>query len=202
MQMRRKKPVLTLTQRYGAWRSQEMELFEDKVRLVYRSGANRSTRTVPLEWIDRNESVVRLYPAWARGGVVCALLCAAAAGAAGLQWSTPWLEAAAGLAALALVLAVLQKVRSYEATYFYNSFTGEFQFALVNTNPDRETVFKFLDTLKSQSKKKRERAEMESEMPSVASEIHHLARLRETDVISEDEFTRKKEDLIEGLLRE
>ena len=43
---------------------------------------------------------------------------------------------------------------------------------------------------------------MESEMPSIASEIHHLGRLHETDVISEDEFTRKKEELIEGLLRE
>lgn len=197
-----KKTILTLDQRYGPWREQHLELFEDEIRLVYRSGANRSSRTVPVDWIDRNESEAVLHPGWTTPLFVAALLAAGGFLAAGLERGVPWTALSAASSALAALVAALHVVRARPAVYFYHAFTGEFLFALLREVPGREEVAGFVAALQEQGRRKLERAKMEAELPSVAAEIHHLARLREKRVISDDEFRAKKDELIEDLLRE
>lgn len=197
-----KKPIRTIQQKYAAWRSQELGLYDDEIRLVYRSGANRSSRTVPLEWIDRNESEARLYPGWARAGVFWCGLALVAAVAAGLEWGAPWFAVGVAFAVGAVLFAVARGAFARDAIYFYNAFSGEFLFALLVDQPDRETVAGFLAAIQEQLARRQEQAKMESELPSVAAEISHLARLREKSVITQDEFSAKKTELIEDLLRE
>ena len=197
-----KRLLRSLTQRYGFWRRQYLELYEDEIKLVFRSGANRSSRTIPLEWIDPNDSGARLYPQWARVGMIATAIAAGAALAAVLQWGGAWLGVLGGLGGIFFLLAVLYVLWSYEAVYFYNSFNGEFLFAMVRDRPKPDEVDAFMKTMRESMERKKERAKMESEIPSVATEIHHLAELQKKDVISDDEFLRKKEELIEDLLRD
>ncbi len=197
-----KKVIRSLNQRYGLMRRQSLALYDEEIKLVFRSGANRSSRTIPLEWIDQNDSEARLYPAWVRWATGITLIAAGAVLAAGLQWGGPWFVVLAGLGGVFLLLAAMFVFRAYDAIYFYNSYNGEFLFAVVKDRPSSEDVGEFMKAMREGMERKKDRAKMESEMPSIATEIHHLAELSRKEIISKEEYLRKKEDLIEDLLRD
>jgi hypothetical protein len=139
---------------------------------------------------------------WTRVVILISMLAMGALLAAGLQWGATWLTALPALAVAAGAVLIVHGRSGYDAIYYYNTFSGEFLFALIRNEPDPEEVKDFIDRMRKAVKKKKERAKMESEVPSAATELHHLARLKEKEIITDDEYRQKKRDLIEDLLRD
>jgi hypothetical protein len=204
-----RKPLATLDQRYGLWSRQELELFDDEVKVHFRTGPNESRRTVPLDVFDTNDTEGRIFPSWASWGFKIGILALAAGGGLALAQrietgaSPAWAGwiASAG-AAVAALSAVLWRALAYDAWYFYHAFTGDFLCAIVHGSPDAAAARGFFEQLKAQARKRFEQSKEEAEMPSVARELRALHELRERKVISEEEFAQKKQELLDDLMRD
>lgn len=205
------KPVVaSLKQRLPLGRALEVVLTEDDVRIRSHTLLAEAHRVVPLEAIDRNESDARNHPNWTRA-VAIVSACAALVSAlwcvrfAGWLWPAsagPALWGAFGALGLAALAAFLHVALASESVIFYHAFTGDFLFAIRHDRPDRATVDAFLGQVKERAKRRAEQMQSDAERPSVAKELLALRDLNEKKIITDDEFSLKRSELLDEIMRD
>lgn len=190
-----KPPAARLVQRFRGFRVQELELTDEELRIRAKTLTADSRRSIPLEVFDRNDTEARAFPGWTLPSAALA----AAVAILGLVWGVRFSPVGFGIA---LALFGLHFALSIDTLIFHNTFTGEFLLAIPRGRPDPESMTAFAVKLKELARRRYEQLRADAERPSIAKELLALDELRGKKIINDEEFSTKKDELLEDMMRE
>jgi hypothetical protein len=207
--MEDEKTIAQLHQQWGLFNKQELTLTDQEIRIKMQRVTSIVNAYCPLEIIDPNESELKIYPNITRlmippfaFGVILNTLIATFT-----VFSHRFVPSYTAICLLVLstILIVCILVHFLGANYFlffHNRFSQETVLIMPARVPSEKEVQAFVKQLRDTCKKRYEEASMEQALPSLAEELKRLDSLRKKGIITVEEFTARKKDVLKSLFEE